>query len=67
MLVLKAPRALPRFVVAGMTAVLLTGSAAVAQHFPAFQQAVAEGVSGNSGLSEFYRDTAYDDLWTGGG
>jgi len=65
MLVLKAPRALPRFVVAGMTAVLLTGSAAVAQHFPAFQQAVAEGVSGNSGLSEFYRDTAYDDLWTG--
>ena len=46
MLVLKAPRALPRFVVAGMTAVLLTGSAAVAQHFPAFQQAVAEGVSG---------------------
>ena len=54
-----------RAVAVGVAAFLLSGTAAVAQHFPAFQQAVAEGVSGNPGLSEFYRTAKYDDLWTG--
>ncbi|NBB96656.1 MAG: L,D-transpeptidase family protein [Alphaproteobacteria bacterium] len=37
----------------------------VAQQFPAFQQAVAEGVASNEGVSAFYRETQYDDIWTG--
>lgn len=36
-----------------------------AQHFPAFQQAVAEGVATNDGVSSFYREAEYTDLWTG--
>lgn len=38
---------------------------AVAQHFPAFQQAVAEGVAESDGLSAFYRQSEYEDVWTG--
>lgn len=38
---------------------------ATAQQFPAFQQAVAEGVAQNEGLSAFYRTHDYADLWTG--
>lgn len=38
---------------------------AMAQHFPAFQQAVAEGVAENDGLSAFYRANGYTDIWTG--
>lgn len=40
-------------------------SPVLAQHFPAFQQALAEGVSGNDGLASFYRKTQYEDIWTG--
>ncbi|WP_296641649.1 L,D-transpeptidase family protein [Roseinatronobacter sp.] len=65
MLNFRASLGVSRAVAVGATAFLLSGTAAVAQHFPAFQQAVAEGVSGNPGLSEFYRTAKYDDLWTG--
>ncbi|MCC1482099.1 L,D-transpeptidase family protein [Roseibaca sp. Y0-43] len=41
------------------------GLPAFAQHFPAFQQAVAEGVAANEGVSAFYRAHDYADLWTG--
>jgi len=47
------------------TAIMLMPQAAVAQQFPAFRQALAEGVSGNSGLSAFYRETGYAAVWTG--
>ncbi len=40
-------------------------SALIAQSFPAFGQALAEGVSGNAGLSSFYRETGYAAVWTG--
>lgn len=36
-----------------------------AQSFPAFAQALAEGVAGNPGLSAFYRETGYAPVWTG--
>ena len=36
-----------------------------AQAFPAFGQAVAEGVAGDTGLSAFYRETGYAPVWTG--
>ncbi|MEZ5752322.1 MAG: L,D-transpeptidase family protein [Paracoccaceae bacterium] len=38
---------------------------AVAQQFPAFRQALAEGVAENRALSAFYRETGYAPLWTG--
>jgi len=40
-------------------------SAVVAQTFPAFRQALAEGVAENRALSSFYRDHGYDPVWTG--
>lgn len=36
-----------------------------AQAFPAFGQAVAEGVAADAGLSAFYRETGYAPVWTG--
>jgi L,D-transpeptidase YcbB len=45
---------------------LLIGSQPVAaQNFPAFQQALAEGVAKSSALGAFYRDTDFAPLWTG--
>lgn len=44
---------------------LLVPQPAQAQQFPAFRQALAEGVSGSSGLSAFYRETGYAPVWTG--
>ncbi len=38
---------------------------AAAQSFPAFQQALAEGVAQNAALRAFYRDTDFAPLWTG--
>lgn len=36
-----------------------------AQQFPAFRQALAESVSGDTATSAFYREMAYAPLWTG--
>lgn len=36
-----------------------------AQQFPAFRQALAEGVANDRGLSAFYRETGYESVWTG--
>lgn len=36
-----------------------------AQMFPAFRQALAEGVGGSRALSAFYRETGYTEVWTG--
>ena len=41
------------------------GAAAQAQTFPAFRQALAEGVSDNSALAAFYRETDFAPVWTG--
>lgn len=38
---------------------------AQAQMFPAFRQALAEGVAGNRDLSTFYREYGYEPVWTG--
>lgn len=46
-----------------MTAVLATP--AQAQLFPAFRQALAEGVAQNRALSAFYREFGYEPVWTG--
>lgn len=46
-------------------AVTLTAVPALAQQFPIFRQALAEGVSENRALSTFYRETNYAPLWTG--
>lgn len=45
--------------------VLLMPQTALAQQFPAFRQALAEGVSADRGLSAFYRETGYLAVWTG--
>ncbi len=39
--------------------------AAVAQQFPAFRQALAEGVAENRELAGFYREQGYSAVWTG--
>jgi len=39
--------------------------AAQAQNFPAFKQAVAEGVADHAGAAAFYRAHGYESLWTG--
>lgn len=44
---------------------LSTAPQAGAQHFPAFRQALAEGVASDPGMSAFYRDAGYTTLWTG--
>lgn len=43
----------------------ITPAALHAQTFPAFGQALAEGVAGDAGLSAFYRETGYAPVWTG--
>ena len=40
-------------------------SPAQAQQFPAFRQALAEGVAENSELAAFYREHGYQAVWTG--
>lgn len=57
-----------RQVLASAAALGLAGLAPLplsAQAFPAFAQAVAEGVAGDRGLSEFYRETGYAAVFTG--
>ena len=52
----------------GLSGLGVTGLLArpvAAQAFPAFGQALAEGVAGDSGLSAFYRETGYAPVWTG--
>ena len=54
--------------VAGVGPMVLTSvlpSAAEAQQFPAFRQALAEGVAENQALSTFYRENGYQPIWTG--
>lgn len=46
-------------------AAVLMPAPAVAQQFPIFRQALAEGVSENRDLSAFYRETNYAPVWTG--
>ena len=46
-------------------AVSVMPTSASAQMFPAFRQAVAEGVAENRSLSAFYRETGYAAVWTG--
>ena len=50
---------------AALVVALSIGSVAQAQHFPAFRQALAEGVAETEGVAAFYRETAYEALWTG--
>jgi L,D-transpeptidase YcbB len=57
-----------RSVIKTAAALGLVGAAPTAlsaQTFPAFGQALAEGVAGNTGLSAFYRETGYAPVWTG--
>lgn len=49
----------PGFVVLG------TPTTATAQQFPAFRQALAEGVADNRALSAFYRENGFQPVWTG--
>jgi len=49
----------------GPVALTLLPTTAQAQLFPAFRQAVAEGVAENRELSAFYRETGYEAVWTG--
>lgn len=44
---------------------LLAPNAAQAQMFPAFRQALAEGVGESRALSAFYRENGYTEVWTG--
>lgn len=43
---------------------MLAPAPALAQQFPAFRQALAEGVAENSALAAFYRETGYEAVWT---
>ena len=38
-----------------------------AQAFPAFKQAVAEAAARDADVAAFYRESAYDHVWTGAG
>lgn len=68
-------RRLRVFALAGATALaagvlpavapILAPQAAHAQQFPAFRQALAEGVADNRALSAFYREAGYAAVWTG--
>ena len=53
--------------VAGLAPVVVAvmPAPAVAQQFPIFRQALAEGVSENRALSTFYREAGYAPVWTG--
>ena len=44
---------------------VLAPTASHAQLFPAFRQALAEGVGESRALSTFYRETGYAEVWTG--
>ncbi|MCC5970510.1 MAG: L,D-transpeptidase family protein [Pararhodobacter sp.] len=57
--------ALGAAVVLPVAAFMLMPNVAVAQQFPAFRQALAEGVAADRGLSAFYRETGYEAVWTG--
>lgn len=46
-------------------AVLVVPNPVHAQIFPAFRQALAEGVGESRALSTFYRETGYAEIWTG--
>lgn len=48
-----------------LAASLCFGAVAQAQHFPAFRQALAEGVAETEAIAAFYRETGYAPLWTG--
>ncbi|KPQ07543.1 MAG: hypothetical protein HLUCCA12_03905 [Rhodobacteraceae bacterium HLUCCA12] len=50
---------------AAVVAGAMLPGAAIAQQFPAFRQALAEGVAQDRGLSQFYRETDYAAVWTG--
>jgi len=50
---------------AGLGVTGLTARPVAAQSFPAFAQALAEGVARDPGLSAFYRETGYAAVWTG--
>ena len=49
----------------GLWVGLSSPTALSAQQFPAFRQALAEGVSVDEGISAFYREANYEPLWTG--
>lgn len=64
----RTPRMDRRDVLRGAAALGLAGvtpTVLSAQSFPAFGQAVAEGVAADAGLSAFYRETGYAPVWTG--
>ena len=50
-----------------VVATLLAPLPAVAQQFPAFRQALAEGVAENRALATFYRENGYRAVWTEAG
>ncbi|WP_461473182.1 L,D-transpeptidase family protein [Pararhodobacter sp.] len=50
---------------APIAAEVLSVRPALAQQFPAFRQALAEGVAENRALSAFYRENGYQPVWTG--
>ncbi|MFN4099286.1 MAG: murein L,D-transpeptidase [Pararhodobacter sp.] len=52
-------------VIAPGVAAVFAPSPAVAQQFPAFRQALAEGVAENRDLATFYRENGYQAVWTG--
>ncbi|MCC5987968.1 MAG: L,D-transpeptidase family protein [Pararhodobacter sp.] len=57
----------PLTIAAGLpaTTLLLTPAPMQAQAFPAFRQALAEGVAADSALAAFYRETNFEAVWTG--
>ncbi|WP_323037576.1 L,D-transpeptidase family protein [Pararhodobacter sp.] len=44
---------------------MVAPTASQAQMFPAFRQALAEGVGESRALSTFYRENGYSEVWTG--
>ena len=44
---------------------VLAPTQVLAQQFPAFRQALAEGVGESRALSTFYREIGYSEVWTG--
>ena len=62
-------RAAVMAVALGVTAVapaaLLGPGQALAQTFPAFRQALAEGAAENSALAAYYRENGFQPIWTG--
>ncbi|MCC6001722.1 MAG: L,D-transpeptidase family protein [Pararhodobacter sp.] len=56
---------LPAAVMLPVGAALSFSAPAQAQTFPAFRQALAEGVAQNRALAGFYRETGFAPVWTG--